>query len=271
MPREILLKKVNLLALFAFLALVLVIGCGGGGGGGGNGSGDGGNDGGNGGSFDQIVLEAVLASNPNTFVDPANIQVGDTVQFQVAGYKSGARTVLPAGPFTTTDATNSVGTLSATGLFTATASSNTQFTVSTSAAGANRTRNYLVKPTQALVSGTVVDSNGRAVFDALVRIISGSNLIVATGRTGVDGRFRISTPATGATVNIDPVSLSATTYYKSFILSSKRYTTLDVACSAPLPPLGIGSTVGAGTLIVDTVRNIGGGINVPPPPPDGCS
>lgn len=267
MPGEILLKKANLLALFAFLALVLVIGCGGGGGGGGNGGGNGGN----GGSFDQIILEAVLASNPNTFVDPANIQVGDIVQFQVAGYDNGVRTVLAAGPFATTDATNAVGTLSSTGLFTATASSNQQFTASTSAGGANRTRNYLVKPTQALVSGTVVDSNGRPVFDALVRIINGSNLIIATGRTGVDGRFRISTPATGESINIDPVSLSATTYYNSFILSSKRYTTLDVVCSAPLPPLGIGSTVGAGTLIVDTVRNIGGGINVPPPPPDGCS
>lgn len=263
------MKKTNLLALVAILALLLAIGCGGGGGGGGNGSGDGGNDGGNG--FDQILLEAVLASNPNTFVDPANLQVGDVVQFQVAGYDNGVRSVLPAGPFSTTDNTNSVGTLSSTGLFTATASSNQQFTVSTTAAGANRTRGYLVKPQQALVSGTVVDSNGRPVFDALVRIINGANLVVSTGRTGVDGRFRISTPATGETINIDPITLSPTTYYGSFILSSKRYTTLDVACSAPLPPLGIGSTVGAGTLIVDSVRNIGGGVNIPPPPPDGCS
>ena len=51
--------------------------------------------------------EAVLANNPGQIVDPKNIQVGETVQFQVVGYNTVtfARTVLGSSLWTTTDTT----------------------------------------------------------------------------------------------------------------------------------------------------------------------
>jgi hypothetical protein len=260
------LKKFYFPLLMA--VLVLVIACGGGGGGGGTGGTSA--TSGSTGTLNPIRVEGVLASNPAQIVDLQNVQVGDVVQLQIVGYDSNRqRVVLSSGSWTTNDGTGA-GTLSSSGLYTATKSTGgTAFTFTGSNGGKLYSANYQVKPVQALVTGSVMDSNGAASSRIVLVLYNATGTVMARGTTASDGTFRISTPITAKRFNLDPASMSTTFYFRSFVYQSKRYTALISSCTAPLPTLTNGSTSAIGFIVIDAAQS-GGAINPPPPPPDGC-
>src|SRR4051794_22231771 len=91
----------------AFVVLfVLAIACGGSGcGGGGGGSTTTSTTSTTSGALSPIRAEAALASDLSQVIDPTNIQAGETIQFEVAGYDpvTRARQVLSSGGWITSD------------------------------------------------------------------------------------------------------------------------------------------------------------------------
>lgn len=265
-----------MLKRIAFACLVVLIvalfGCGGGGGGGGgNGGGPGG---GNGGTFGSIRVETVDGSG--NFVDPTNIQVGQTVHFQLAHYNTttaARQTVAVNGGWSTTDTTNSVGTLASDGTFTATASSNTIFTASATASvdGVLYQGFYKVKPQGAVVKGFLIDSNGFRVPGVVVILEDGAGAEVSRTTSAGDGRIYAATPTTATKFTLLSSSVNTTVYNQFFTYLSKGYSTLIGTCVAPLPALTLGVTTNLpGNVALYAIRNSGGTLNPPPPPPNGC-
>lgn len=216
--------------------------------------------------------EAVLAGNPSQIIDPLNIQVGETIQFEVVHYTAAnVRSVLASSNWTTTDNGASVGTLSPSGVLTASASSPGTFTATGTSGGSNFSINYLVKPIQALVSGTMLDSNGDPVSGVSIVFYTAGGTPVGRVKTASNGTFRASVPTTATKFNLDPTTMSFDKYFKSFVFSSKRYSALiATSCAAPLPPLTNGVTTPISTVTVDAAMTLGQH-NPPPPPPNGCS
>lgn len=244
------------------LVLLLVIACGGGGGGGGSSSG---------GNAGPPRVEAVLASNPDQPIDPLNIQVGDTVQFQVVSYtNAGVRQVTAGTTWTTTDNGNQAGILSSDGVLTATAStSGTKYTV-TANGNSSLTGQYQVKNIQAILTGSVVDTNGLPVSGAILTFYNSSLVEVAEVKTAYNGYFRASVPNTARVANFKAFSLPKAKYFRSFSYAGKRYTVLETTCSVAIPTPVNGTTSSLGVFTVDAAFT-GNIANPPPPPPDGCS
>ncbi len=259
------MKKSYLLALLAIL--ILAIACGGGGGGGGGGSAS---AGGSSGSFDTIRAEAANAADPSHQIDALNITVGQTIQFEVVGYKGNARTVLTSSAWTTTDNGSTVGSLTTDGLLSATASSASTFTASGKSGGVTYNINYQVKPVQATVTASLIDNNGAPAPNIRVKFFTAGGVQVGSATSAIDGTLSASVPTSAVQFNLDPATVSAAKYFRSFKLHGLRYTELESSCDAPLPPLTNGVTTAIGAVILDALKT-GGLINPPPPPPDGCS
>jgi len=222
------------------------------------------------GGLSNIRAEAALAGAPDQPIDPLNIQAGDVVVFQVVGYDSNRqRHVLTSSAWTTNDNGNAAGTLASDGTFTATTPSNTVFTATGSSGGKQYQEGYRVKPVQALVTGRVVDSNGFGASHVAIVFYNAAGSEVSRAIVQFDGTFRASVPTTATQFNLDPNTMPKAFYYRSFVYQTKRYTTLDKTCSAPLLALTNGATTPIGTLTVDAVSS-NGILNPPPPPPDGC-
>jgi len=199
------------LAVAALLATLLLSSCGGGGGGGGIG----------GGGNNEVItqIEAVFASNTSQAVDPTNLQVGDSVKFQLVGYDAGGvRTVLSTSGWLTTDPFSTVGTLNAAnGAYSATTASGTTFQISMDFNGTNYARPYKVNPVQARISGVISSqSSGVGIGGVRVLLYNGANALVGSVTTAQDGTFIASAPTTAVGFNLDPNSIALASYYRIF-------------------------------------------------------
>lgn len=244
------------------LAIAFGTGCGGGGGGS---SSDGGSTGAT------IRAEAALAASPSTPIDPVNIQVGETIAFQVVSYDaSNVRTILSSTGWTTNDNGNQAGILQTDGTFSATTSSGVTIYTATGTANAKTySLGYRVKPVQAQVTGTVMDSNGLTAAGVKVVFYNAAGVESSRVTTQYNGTFRASVPATATMFNFDTASLPTSRYFRSFTFQAKRYSALIKSCSAPLPALTNGTTTALGIITVDA-SHTNGVLNPPPPPPNGC-
>jgi hypothetical protein len=248
-------------AFLLLVVLVLAVACGGGGGGNNTPPPPQGT----------IKAEAVLAGTPSQIVDPKNIQVGETIQFEVVSYSaSNVRTVLSSSNWTTTDNGATVGTLSSTGVLTTSASANSIFTATGTAGGKQYSINYEVRPVQAIVTGTVIDSNGNAAPNVRVNFLNSLGTIVASSTTAQNGSLWASVPTSATQFNLDKSTLIVGVYFKSFVYAGHRYTALISTCNAPLPALTNGVTTSLSVITIDAAMTLGQN-NAPPPPPDGCS
>lgn len=258
------------LPIAAILTLVVAFSTGCGGGGGGGSTGSTGSTGGN--NFTTVRAEAVLSST-NQIIDPQNIMVGDTVQFEVVGYDAQRqRHVLSATGWTTTDTGNTAGTLTSAGVFTATHSTNgATFTATASLNGTPYHLVYQVKPVQAIVTGNIVDSNGVGA-DVEIIFLNSNGTEAGRVHSAFNGFYRGSVAPTATSLNILTSSLPAGFYYKSFVYSGKRFSMTIVGCNGkPLPTLTQGVQTSIPLITIDAATTPQGQQNPPPPPPDGCS
>ncbi len=215
--------------------------------------------------------EAVLASTPGQIIDAKNIQAGQTIQFEVVNYSStNVRTVLASSNWTTTDNGASVGTLSSSGVLSATAPAASVFTATGTANGQQYSISYLVKPVQATVTGTVIDSNGNPASGVTVNFFNSAGNKVSAATTAQNGSLWAAVPASAKSFNLEKATLSTTLYFKSFVFGPHRYTALIATCNAPLPVLATGVTTNLSVITIDAAMTLGQH-NAPPPPPDGCS
>lgn len=258
------MKKYYPLLLLAVLVLVIISGgCGGGGGGSSSSSTTT--------TTGTTKAEAVLAATPGQVVDAKNIQAGETIQFEVVNYSAtNVRTVQSSSNWTTTDNGATVGSLSSSGVLTASTSSNSIFTATGTAGGKQYSINYEVKPVQAIVTGTVIDSNGNGAPGVTVNFYNSLGTIVSSSTTAQNGSLWASVPATATSFNFNSASLPTALYFKSFVFGPHRYTSLISTCNAPLPALTTGTTTNLSVITIDAAITLGQH-NAPPPPPDGCS
>ena len=252
------------------LAILFGQGCGGGGGGSSTTTTTSTTSGTNG--LSNIRAEAALSATPDSPIDPLNIQAGDAVNFEVAGYdKNSVRHILASTNWTTSDNGNQSGQLLADGSFTATASSGVViYTATGTAQGKQYQVSYRVKPFQAIVTGSIMDNNGAPAQNISIEFFNVGGAVVSSARSQFDGSFRASVPTTAKTFNLDKTTISPQLYYQSFSYQSVRYTTLISTCNASLPALTNGTTTSIGLVTLDATMT-GQIVNPPPPPPDGCS
>jgi hypothetical protein len=224
------------------------------------------------GALNPIRAEAALASDLSQVIDPTNIQAGESIQFEVAGYDpiTHARQVLSSGAWTTSDNGHVSGNLTADGLLSASAPSGSSTFTATGVAGGNSYPvGYKVKPVQALVTGRLVDTNGAAASQVTVIFYNAVGVEVGRVKSVYNGNFRASVPTTAKMFNLDPTTLPKQFYYKSYSFNGLRYTPLEATCTATLPALANATTTSIGTITIDA-SNTNGEPNPPPPPPDGC-
>ena len=208
-------------------------------------------------------IEAILADptiDPDyVYQDLLNIQTGDSVVFQLVNYDdAGGRHVLNTATFRTSDTLNQAGRLATNG----------QFQAATSDSGANRyiasanygDQNYVayyqIKPRQINLRGKVLAEVSNApVYNATIDFYapsnpttnSGTQQLVGTVHTAVDGTFRVSLPAFNDNVASYDEAVAAAQitftirsselpkdYYGSFVFKGKRYDAGSGLCRAPL-------------------------------------
>lgn len=125
--------------------------------------------------------------------------------------------------------------------------------------------------TGSTTGGTATTLSGRVVPEGLpnqgiggvdVKIFSGAGIVIASGVTASDGTFRIVVTPSAARFHLANIPAG---YYQTYFYRGKVYTTLDPACSAPLPPIVEGSD----TPLLESVR-VPDLTYPPPPPPTGC-
>lgn len=268
-------REITMKAFFAALTVFLLVlafgpGCGGGGGtGGGNGGGTGG---------DPIAFYAVEATMGGVLIDPTNIQVGETVQFDVAAYTTGhydfntdvyyppQRIVQTATGWLLTD--QSLGNLSAGGQFTATTVGGPA-TVSATVDGTIYSGTVVVKTGGlALVTGRVVDGYGRQLYQVEVDFYQGVTLVGKTLTQG-DNTFRAIVPAGATNFEVKKTTIP-TGYYKQYFWGGKWFLPSGF-CMAALPPLTNGQTTSLGDILIPPSKAPNGADLAPPPPPDPCS
>lgn len=212
-------------------------------------------------------VEATLGGQ---LIDPGNIQVGENVQFVVAGYTAtNTRIVQSATAWGTTDTINSAGVLSASGAYAAT-SPGGPFTVFANVTAGQQTGAYQVKPVQALVTGTFNDGQGRLVEGLRVQFYDAGGNVVSTSTTQSNGFFRASVPTSAVTFDIDSTSYNHTTYYSEFKYNNLWYLPGNGPCRPNLGSLSVGVTKALGTLTIPATTASNGASLPPPPPPTGC-
>jgi hypothetical protein len=250
--------KIWIGALALFVSLIGFTGCGGGG------------TTGSGGSGGNITRYAIEALKGGTIIDPTNIVVGETVQFQYVGYTATNQRIVQGSSGWTLDPTGqSEGTITTSGSFNATASG-PQFTVSATAGGATVNGVAQVKAAGlALVSGRLVDGYGNFGYGMIVDFYDSGNTLVGSSTAQGNGNFRGAVPTSATKWQVRPNSIPLT-YYKEFYYQSKWYLpSAGLECLAPLPSLTGGSTTNLGDIVVPPTSNQGSSLP-PPPPPNGC-
>lgn len=255
---------------------IIVIGCGGGGGGGGGTTATSATSSTSTtasatGTIDSIVTKLVAQVSPGVYMDPLNIQVGQSVQFVLVNFDltKGTNQVLPASSF---KAVKLYGNLSSNGNFTATQVSPTSSTISASFAGSAYSSPYAVTPAQPSIHGQVLDTDNRVIPFVKVKFYDASSNLVGQSTADGLGNFIASVPTTAVRFNFDASTLSTAYYYASFIYGPGTYDVLESAtCSAPLPALsGTGAFALSYMPTVYATTDLSGVANTPPGPPS-CS
>lgn len=206
-------------------------------------------------------VEALQAGLP---VDLNNLQVGDSVQIIVANYDSSnvRTTVVPSG--VTKDDAGAISTLSGSTL-TATATSGTSYNLSVQSSLGSFSVPFKVKPVQARVKGTVIQSGTSLPLRGVtVRFYTSTLVEVASATSQYDGSFNASVPTSTTVFTIDATTLGKG-YNKQFGFNTKYYLT-GLSCAASLPTLTSGVTTNLATPLTLFPGSAG-----PPPPPTGCT
>jgi hypothetical protein len=246
---------------------ILVAGAGCGGSSGGNGGGGGG---GGGAKNPNVKLEASI-QNGAVWIDPLNIEVGDTVQFVVATYdSSGNRTVQDVTGWTTTDGSGSVGILQNGGSLTASASSSLSFVASVVYDGATYSVAYKVNPNQVRVAASIqvqLNDLNTPVAGIRLKFFNTSGSQVGAAVSTFDGNVLASVPASATGFIVDETTIDTTKYYSYFTYGNASYSPLVSSCSAPLPS---GLSNGTTANLTSPIFLLSTG-SPPPPPPSGCT
>jgi hypothetical protein len=246
---------------------LIVIGCGGGGGGGTSTSSSATNASATGTATD---LRLAAPVGGGIYVDPTNVEVGESLNFNVYGLDSNRNMVEVTATNWGTNAPASVATLDANGVVTGVSASPTTYTVSASAQNGTVSGSLRVRPAQAKVSGVVM--TGAGVAGDPVVTLPGAIVVFYTedGSTEVgravttsNGSFRASVPTTARRVTVQISDSSA--YHKTFSIGANGYVGDLNTCYAPVPALTNGTT----TPLPDEIR-LYRKVLGPPPPPSGC-
>lgn len=194
----------------------------------------------------QTFVEAVIApggtapSDPSTYIyqDALNMEVGQTVQFQLASYDaSGKRTVLPTSGWRTSDALNVYGSLAEnSGLFSGgPATTPSTYFVGVRYAGKDYYSAYQLKVRQATVSGRVVNSvTGTEIRGVIVEFYDATETLVGRVAQPFKGAFRASVPLNAKKMQILSESVAGT-YRRAFTFGGRAYRVGDPACTAMIP------------------------------------
>lgn len=254
-------------SLVAFVGAVVVIGCGGGGGGTGGGGGNGGSTGDA--PYQGQYLE-FTGLNRGGNLDPLSLQVGDTVQVEVANYDpAGNRTVLAATNWTCTAGAANVS-ISSTGRLVVLRQTPGIFSVSARAtvSGAPKTiqqDSAVPAPSTTTFSGKVLkEATNEGIKYVQVNFYDGSGAAIAGARTGDDGIYKAQVPATVKSVSIKSATVAAPPYYRSFYYGGLVYTMDASACPLKLKNVKTGQNNALTPMSIFLQEN------GPPPPPDGC-
>jgi hypothetical protein len=240
-----------LLAAGVVIAAAISTSCGGGGGGG-----------------IPSVFDIVRVELPGR--DPINIVVGQTVQFQLAGYLNGQRYTLTADLWTLNN--GALGTLSQNGSFTATAPGNGTIGATWNGTPPAQSLAIIVRPAGlAGISGRVVqDDSGASVNGVQLIFYDAGNNEVGRANTYTNGNFLAQVPTTTTKVNFDEAILNARGFLQQWIYRLLVYQAGNGIpnCHATIvitnPPLVGGQTRN----MPDLLRVVSNAL--PPPVPTGC-
>jgi hypothetical protein len=199
-----------------------------------------------------VFIEAVIApggiapTNPADYVvqDALNIEVGQTVQFQLVSYAdNGVRTVLPTDNWRTNDDIDLYGQIGVnSGLFTASsqAAPVANF-VGTRYRDVPYSAAYQVRNRAAILVGQVTDTTGAPVRDATIEFYNSVNQLVGRVRQPFQGNFRAIVPLNTTAFVVVSDGLPAN-LRRAFTYDGRGYLTGDISCAAPIEgPLSIGT------------------------------
>lgn len=250
------LKISTVPALSAAAAIAIIIGCGGGGGGGGS-STDG--------STTGLTSVAIEARDADQFAaDLLTVQVGDTLNLRLWGRDSSNQIGFEFPTDWSTNAPASVATLTPDGILQAVGASSTVYTVS--ARGGAYTASLRVRPTGAILRGSLRNTESVGVPGAISRIYNAGGDQLASTVTGSNGSFRLQVPLNSREFLIDTTPIKDR-YYNQFGFGDKEYSIICPANKPSTPtPVSGGTVTLSGTPVV--YRKVSG--STPPPPPPGC-
>ena len=242
------------------LFLMVITACGGGGGGGNNTSG--------GGPYTNIRMEAVL-DGTSTSIDPTNVFPNEQVRFRLTGVDTNSvRVVIPTSDYSLGGTPG--GSLDATGLFSASASPNSNTgTVSVVFETLSYNSAVRVVVPQAIISGLGRTTSGVPAKGVQIFALNSVGTVVGTGTIATTGAIRFSAPTSAVrfTANFAAIDPGPNPYYaRQFAYAGKDYSTTIASCTAALPPLSNGQTTNLLTNVVFYANSSG----FPPPPPNGC-
>ncbi|MDQ2987304.1 MAG: Ig-like domain-containing protein [Armatimonadota bacterium] len=245
------MKFFTLVSIGAFA--LAVIGCGGGGSGGGGG----------GGPFSIVRVES-----PST--DPLNILVGQSVQFELAGYEqgSGNRVVLQATSWSVLD-NPAVGTINGNGSFTGALPGNARIGATWNGTPTVTPLPISVRPQGIAGLAGSVRNGGTAVRGVVVVFYNAGNTEVGRATSMADGSFRAWVPTTATRMNLDTTTLDGR-WLRQWDYLSETY-----QAGQQIPNCHATFVLTGGVLTNGETRTISGPVqvfdlNTPPPFPSGC-
>lgn len=268
-------RGLNGYGVIALIIAIAIFGCGGGGGGGGGTS--------TGSSLYSNVVTLTRATGLSTAVlNSSEFYPGDTTLLTAsATYAS------PTGSYSVTltpsnfvvQGGTTVGSVDSAGNFTLSATPNTIATVTASSVAGTITWNIhvLPQPTNPIVTGLVRanDVSNSPLAGVIVNLFDATNAQVASGTSGSDGQFSISTPssATYFKVDLSQVASASETFYPYYYYGTGEYDSTNALCKVSLPTFTTPHRYVLGHDLVVPVKTIlspSGGILPPPPPPAAC-
>jgi len=222
------------------------------------------------------TVEAIIpgrASSDIVVQDPNNLEVGQSIQFQLVAYNAtGSRVVLSPDDFRSSDTTNTYGLLGSNSgvLITGNAVSTTLLYIGANYQGVQYSASYQVKPRQARLIGQIVDeTTGLAIRNASLNFYNDSGQLVGTVVMPFQGSFRASIPLTATRFQVVSDSLTAT-YWRSFTFNGLRYDAGSDDCRAPLPALQIGDNFLSSAATDATIIRVTPRTGSVKPTADGC-
>ncbi|RYG45092.1 hypothetical protein EON79_13420 [bacterium] len=236
--------------------LILAIGCGGAGGSSSTGSTDGTVDGTTNGTVDgtttgdpvlptpnaNVGIEAVNVAegNPDApllYVDPLNVEVLQTVQFQLVDYGTdGSRRVLPTSSWSISAEADAFASIAPTSgrLISGRSGSTNQFEVITRYLGVDYRAPFKVNPRQANLFTSVVNEAGDVVRGVTLEFFNGEGLTVGRSKQPVSGTLYASVPLGTTSFTVVTDDSLPEGYADLFVFDGVTYTAGDRDNPAPL-------------------------------------